>query len=80
VDFGLDQLDVKRKNKKKLGDDFGIRIYLSDGDYADVTMPGGGGAEDDREGNDIDDNGVQMTETRLEKYTKVDEGDGSTLL
>lgn len=63
VDFGLDQLDVKRKHKEALGEDFGIRIYLSDGNYTDVTK---GLTESN-------DEGIEMGETRLQQYTEVDQ-------
>ena len=67
VDFGLDQLDVKRKHKQSLGDDFGIRIYLSDGNYADVTK----GMEQEEEEEGGAGSGIEMGETRLQKYTEV---------
>ena len=53
---------MKRKNKSHLGDDFGIRIYLSDGNYSDVTQEreGGGGGS------------IELTDSRLQVYSEVD--------
>lgn len=80
VDFGLDQLDVKRKKKKRLGEDFGIRIFLSDGKYTDITKEQPESTEDDvdtsplqKEENDDGANGgmIEMSETRLQEYSGV---------
>ena len=63
---------MKRKQKRKLSDDFGIRIYLSDGIYEDATKSY---SFDEKEDDTIDERSIELSQTRLKKYAEVSDAE-----